>query len=64
MPSERHEIVHAVIVLGDAREDLSHPVHLLALGHRLEAEVRRPGRVGDRIFGGFGVLRWLLLLLL
>lgn len=47
VPAEGHEVVHAVVGLGHAREDLGDAVLLLRFRDGLEAEVRR-GRAGAR----------------
>ena len=41
MPAKGHEVIHLVVRLGDAAEDLGDALRLLGLGDRLEAEVRR-----------------------
>lgn len=49
MPAKGHEIVHAVVRVGDAVEDAGDAVGLLRLGDSLEAKVRClaiGGRVG------------------
>lgn len=40
VPAKGHEVVHAVVRLGDAAEHAGHALRLLGLGHRLEAKVR------------------------
>jgi hypothetical protein len=50
MPAETHQVVHAVVGLGYAGEDLGYAVLLLGFGDGLEAEVCRAGRVaGDMV---------------
>lgn len=39
MPAERHEVVHAIVGLGYAGEDLGDSVLLFFFGHGLEAEM-------------------------
>lgn len=50
VPAKAHEVVHAVVRLGDAGEDAGDALALLALGDGLEAKVGWAGGVGDRIF--------------
>lgn len=51
MPAKRHEIIHAIIRLGNAGENTSNALSLLGLGDGLEAEVGRTRRIGNGIFG-------------
>lgn len=51
VPSKAHEIVHAVIRLGDAGEHARNALSLLGLGDGLETEMGRARRIGDGIFG-------------
>lgn len=39
MPAKGHQIVHAVVGLGDTAEDARHALRLLSLGHRLKTKV-------------------------
>jgi len=51
MPTKGHEVVHAIVCLGDAGEHAGHTLALLGLGDGFEAEMGRPGGIGTRILG-------------
>lgn len=58
VPAKRHEVVHAIVRVGDAVENAGDAPLLLRLGDRLVAEMRRLGVGGIRGRSVRGVRMW------